>query len=79
MRLPGHWERERPGRQWHGGHWEWRGDRYAWIPGTWVNGPAYSPPPALVVQTPTPPPPPPAPVAPAPPPRQGFVWNPGLS
>ena len=77
VRLPGHWERERPGRQWHSGRWEWRGDRYAWIPGTWMDGPAYSAPPALVVQSPTPPPPPPAPVAPTPPPRQGFVWIPG--
>jgi hypothetical protein len=33
VRLPGHWERIRQGRQWHGGHWQWQGDHYAWARG----------------------------------------------
>jgi hypothetical protein len=73
VRQRGHWERERPGRQWHGGHWEWQGDHYGWVQGSWIEGPAYVPPPALVVETPAPPPPPPQ-VETVPPPRPGFVW-----
>lgn len=58
-RIPGHWERVRPDRQWHSGHWERRGDHYEWIAGTWAEGPSY----------PVPPPPQPPP----PPPRAGFL------
>ena len=78
-RLPGHWERERPGRHWHSGRWDWRGDHYEWVPGAWVEGQAYVPPPEMVRnEPPPPPPPPPQQAAPAaPPPRPGFVWIPG--
>ena len=27
----------RPGKQWVGGHWEWRNNRHAWVRGTWIN------------------------------------------
>ncbi len=75
-KLPGHWERERPDRHWHGGRWDWRGDHYEWIAGSWVDGQAYVPPPEMVRQEPPPPPPPPPQAAPPPPPppRPGFVW-----
>ena len=75
IRRPGHWERVRAGRQWHGGHWEWQRDHYGWASGAWSEGPAYDAPPAMVVENPAPPPPPP-PVAAPPPsqPRPGFVW-----
>jgi hypothetical protein len=74
VRLPGHWERVRPGRHWHGGHWEWQGDHYGWSRGDWADGPAYDAPPQMVVDNPAPPPPPPPRVMPPPPPRSGFVW-----
>jgi len=77
-RLPGHWERERPGRHWHSGRWDWRGDHYEWVPGDWSEGPAYvAPPEAWRQDAPPPPPPPPQAAPPAPPPRPGFVWIPG--
>lgn len=77
-RLTGHWERERPDRHWHSGRWDWRGDHYEWVPGAWVEGQAYVPPPEMVRNDPPPaPPPPPQQMAPAPGPRPGFVWIPG--
>ena len=27
----------RPGYQWVGGHWDWRGSKYVWESGTWVK------------------------------------------
>jgi hypothetical protein len=27
----------RPGYQWVGGHWDWRGSKYVWETGTWVK------------------------------------------
>jgi hypothetical protein len=27
----------RPGKQWVGGHWEWRNSKHAWVKGTWIN------------------------------------------
>jgi hypothetical protein len=70
----GHWEKERPGMRWHAGHWEWQGNHYVWLSGQWIDGAAYAPPSAFVVNTP--PPPPPVVVEAPPPPRPGFVWIP---
>jgi Carboxypeptidase regulatory-like domain/WXXGXW repeat (2 copies) len=75
VRRPGHWERLRLGRQWHGGHWEWQVDHYGWVLGGWSEGPAYVAPPEMVVENPASPPPPPPQAAPPPPQgRTGFVW-----
>ena len=36
---PRHEARPRPrnGKVWMQGHWEWRGQRHAWVPGQWVK------------------------------------------
>lgn len=35
--------RPRRGMVWEGGHWEWRGHRYAWVPGRWLQArPGYA-------------------------------------
>ncbi len=35
--------RPRRGMVWEAGHWEWRGHRYAWVPGRWLQArPGYA-------------------------------------
>jgi hypothetical protein len=72
--LPGHLEREQPGRRWNPGRWDRQGDRWVLVEGGWVDGAA--PPPAVVVNVgPREAPPPPR--AERVETRAGFVWTRG--
>ena len=64
VRVPGHWERERPGRRWQPGRWEPQGDHHVWVRGGWIA------PPPIVVGVPAPAP---LPNQPPPPPRYARI------
>ncbi|MFT3698984.1 MAG: IPT/TIG domain-containing protein [Kofleriaceae bacterium] len=45
--TPGHWERERAGKQWRPGHWDKNGSAWIWTEGVWIDAGAAVPPPPV--------------------------------